>query len=772
MQPPLPTRPALLLTLSALLTPAAEIHAQPAPPPEQITVIGTSPLLGTGADRDSLPWPTSVLTSADLARDGPPDPLRALDEQVGGVNLSAASGNPDQPTLLFHGFAASPLLGTAQGLAVYVNGVRFNQPFGDTVNWDVLPNLAIDRLDVQQANPVFGLNALGGALALKLKTGFSYQGAQADISGGAFGQVHAEAQYGRQTGDVAVYAAASERHQNGWRDLQSSDVQNAFGDAGWRRDRLDLHINLTLAQSTLNGPGASPVELLAVDPAAQFTAPNLIANTYAAIAASGTVALSDTLSIQVTAYGTHLDQRIANGNAPSDTPCEDGTGLLCSSPGVPSTTIGGSPIPDFLPGHAYGELDRQTVSTTSTGAAGQLTDDAPLWGRPNQITAGLTFDGAHTGFAATGLIGDLSSLTRIVSGPGVTIDEPGIDVPTRVAVTDAYGAVYLTDTLHPTAALAVTLAARFNNAEIDLVDRNGTALTGQHGFNRLDPSAGVAAQLRPWLTAYAGYAEANRAPTPAELSCASPAAACSLANFFTGDPDLRQVVAHTVTAGLRGSFALKTQITATYDIGLFHTNLDHDIAFINVPAIGRAYFHTIGQTRRQGVDADLAMHTDRWRVYLDASLTDATYRTTFVESAGDNPAAAANGTITIRPGDHLPGVPAQQLKLGASTRLGATWTIGAEALRQSGQYLYGDDANVTPRLPGFTTLDLYASDQLTRRLQLFVSVQNATNAHYATYATFSPTRSVFLAPASTATNPRSESPAAPIGAFGGLRLIF
>jgi hypothetical protein len=48
--------------------------------------------------------------------------------------VDSASGNPFQPTFLYHGFAASPLQGTPQGLAVYVNGVRFNQPFGDTLN--------------------------------------------------------------------------------------------------------------------------------------------------------------------------------------------------------------------------------------------------------------------------------------------------------------------------------------------------------------------------------------------------------------------------------------------------------------------------------------------------------------------------------------------------------------------------------------------------------------------------------------------------------------
>jgi len=59
---------------------------------------------------------------------------------------------------------ASPLQGVAQGVAFYQNGVRVNEAFGDTVNWDAVPQVAIARMDVWSSNPVLGLNALGGAV--------------------------------------------------------------------------------------------------------------------------------------------------------------------------------------------------------------------------------------------------------------------------------------------------------------------------------------------------------------------------------------------------------------------------------------------------------------------------------------------------------------------------------------------------------------------------------------------------------------------------------
>ena len=133
------------------------------------------------------------------------------------------------------------------------------------------------------------------------------------------------------------------------------------------------------------------------------------------------------------------------------------------------------------------------------------------------------------------------------------IDEPGSNVPVRVGISDAYYGVFFADTLNLTDRLALTASGRFNAAEINLNDQNGGDLTGNHYYSHFNPAGGVTYKVTPWLTAYAGYAEANRAPTPAELSCAGPNDSCSLANFFVGDPNLKQVVAHTIEAGLRGT---------------------------------------------------------------------------------------------------------------------------------------------------------------------------------------------------------------------------
>jgi iron complex outermembrane receptor protein len=543
-----------------------------------VEVVGATPLLGSGVDRDKVPAQTHVLTDQDISRNGYPQALRALNEDVPGVTLDAAAGNPFQPNLLYHGFLASPLQGNPQGLAVYLNGTRFNQPFGDTVNWDLIPDLAIDRMELVGSNPVFGLNALGGALSVRMKNGFTYQGGELDLLGGSFAHYQGNLQYGVQSDNVAAYVAATGLHEGGWRDLQSSNLGNFYGDLGWRGYGGEVHINVTAAQTRLNGPGTSPVELLGVDPSAQFTAPNLITNKYAQVNLTGSYDISDTTSLQGLAYYTYFLQKVYHGNVPTLSPCNDGSGLLCEAPGMVGTDVSGNPIPDFLNGGPYSDLDQQSTNTNGYGVSLQVTNRNELFGRPNQLIAGFSFDGAQTLFGASTQIGGLSLSDRVFTGPGITIDQSdGSIAPVRVAISDAYYGAFFTDTLDFTSQLSGNVAGRYNLAQIDLSDQPGSALTGNHTYSRFNPAGGLTYKILPGLTVYASYADANRAPTPAELTCSNAASPCSLANFFTGDPNLQQVVSHTIEAGARGQFRPLQGTTVTSNIAYYRSTLNNDI---------------------------------------------------------------------------------------------------------------------------------------------------------------------------------------------------
>src|SRR6516164_6669855 len=743
-----------------------------------VEVVGVTPLLGSGVDRDKVPARTDVLTDQDISRNGYPEALRALNEDVPGVTLDAAAGNPLQPNLIYHGFLASPLQGNPQGLAVYLNGTRFNQPFGDTVNWDLIPDLAIDRMDLVGSNPVFGLNALGGALSVRMKNGFTYQGGEVDLLGGSFAHYQGNFQYGVQSGNVAAYVAATGLHEGGWRDLQSSNLGNFYGDLGWRGYGGEVHINVTAAQTRLNGPGTAPVELLGVNPSAQFTAPNLITNKYAQVNLNGSYDINDTTSLQGLAYYTYFLQKVYNGNVPSAAPCADPdqTGFLCVADGVLATDLTGNPIPDFLNGGPYSDLDQQSTNTNGYGGSLQVTNRNDVFGRSNQFIAGFSFDGAQTLFGASTQIGGLSLSARVFAGPGTTIDQAdGSIAPVRVGISDAYYGAFFTDTLDFTSQLSGNLAGRYNLAQInlsDLSDQLGSSLTGNHTFSRFNPAGGLSYKLLPGLTAYASYADANRAPTPAELTCSSAASPCSLANFFTGDPNLQQVVSHTIEAGLRSQSQPFEGATLFSNIAYYRSTLDNDILFVNSPIQGRAFFQNVGTTLRQGVDVSARVKTDRLLGWIAYSYIDATFQTGFTASSENNPGAAANGNIQVQPGNHLPGIPSNLWKLGVDYKVTDAWTVGGTGVAASGQFLFGDEANLTAKTPAYFVLNLHTSYQITPNLQLFGLIENAFNTTYYTFGTFSPTSSVPIVQAPGATNPRSYSPAAPIAGTVGIRVTF
>ncbi len=263
--------------------------------------------------------------------------------------------------------------------------------------------MAIDRMNLEGSNPVFGLNALGGALNVQMKNGFTYHGGEIELLGGSFAYYQGRIAIRRAGGNTAAYVAASGLHQGGWRDLQSSDLGNFYGDLGWRGERGEVHVNADRGPTRLNGPGTSPVELLAVDPAAQFTAPNQISNKYMQVSLYREPMTSDdTLSAGVTYYYNYFLQQVTNGNAPNVTPCNDGSGLLCvDARRVFTTDRGGAPIPAFLNGGPYSELDQQTTNTNGYGASLQATDTQELFGHHNHLVAGFSFDGAQTLFGAS-----------------------------------------------------------------------------------------------------------------------------------------------------------------------------------------------------------------------------------------------------------------------------------------------------------------------------------------------------------------------------------
>src|SRR5579863_1865032 len=206
----------------------------------EVVVVGSTPLIASDLNRDQVPQTTRVLGAGDINRSGIPTLTGAILDNVASATVNDTEGNPFQPDILFRGFTASPVAGTPQGLAVYVNGARFNDAFGDTVNWDLIPPAAIESVTLEAANPVFGLNALGGAISIRLKNGFTAQTDSVTAYGGSYGRGSAIMEFGRQYGDFAIYATGDATHDNGFRQTSTSDLYRLYGDLGWRGGGSEL----------------------------------------------------------------------------------------------------------------------------------------------------------------------------------------------------------------------------------------------------------------------------------------------------------------------------------------------------------------------------------------------------------------------------------------------------------------------------------------------------------------------------------------------------
>lgn len=778
----------VLAALTALfaMAEADRVAAQQAPAPASpvttlpditalpdTNVIGSTPLLGSDVDRDKVPGETQVLTDHDLSFDGTPDLLSTLGQQAQGVSISNAGGNNFAPNIMYHGFQASPIAGSTQDMAVYVNGVRFNQPFGDVVNWDLLPSIAIDRVDFQGTNPVFGLNALGGAMAVQLKNGFTFQGLDATMLGGSYGRLQGYGEYGAQFGNTAVYAAVDGLYSGGWRQDESSHLNKLYADFGWRGDAAELHINVTAADNELNEPGTVPVQVLDADRGAVFTAPNYLGNKYAQIAANGSYQVNDSTSIQTVAYYQNFIQSVVNGNSPDGYPCGN---YLCAAPGQYLTTTGFTPIPNFLNGGPYSQLNVQNTNTNGYGFSVQATNTGTLFGHTNHFTAGASYDGSQNTFTGNTLIGGLAPNDQMsFVGPGITIDQADQSImPVGLNDTTNYYGLYFLDMFDITPALTLTVAGRFNYGQTDMVgfDPNNGSLSGNHDYAHFNPQVGLTYKINPHITSYADFAESNAMPTPEELSCSDPASPCSLGNFFSGDPNLKQVIAHTIEAGLRGQFTPYGNANFSWNLSAYRTDTMNDIQFIYSPIQGTAYYQNIGDTRRQGVDLGGTLTQGKFEFFANASYINATYLDGLTIPSSDNPGAGPNGNIHVHPGDTLPGIPNWIAKIGFSYNVTDAWQIGATGTYQSGQYLYGDEANLLPTTGAYFVTDLNTSYQLTKHVKLFAQIYNAFNADYYTYGTLSPTSLVSNPVAPDATNPRALMPANPIEAYAGVTVSF
>ncbi len=729
------------------------------------TILVTAP--GGGVDRDDA----LTLSREDLARSGRPDLIGALTRRLPGVTLQDAQGNPWQPVVVYRGQTASGAQGQAQGLAAYLDGARFNLPFGDTVALDLVPDAALRSVELVDSSPVYGLNALGGALVLETATGRSEPGLTGAASLGAYGARDVSVAAGGAAGRWSAFAAVQLRGEQGWRDFSSSRLASGYADLGYDGTEAGLHAKLILASTGLTGNGAVPEELLAVRRAAVFTHPDRTENRFARVSLHPWADLAPTTRLQAAFYAQWQRSRALNGDAADIEPCEDEPGLLCLESEIDGreeahilTDRLGSPISALAGDPIYAVFNRGTLDSRALGGLVQITDKQPLLGGSNVLTIGASIDYGRSAFAASTELGTLDATRGVrAAGPVIAQDDNAI-APVSVITHNLYAGFFAAETLPLGPDLRLEAGLRYNYAMIRLDDQIGTALNGRHSFTRLNPGLELDWDAAPGLSLRTGYAETNRAPTPAELSCADPEAPCSLANFFVADPPLRQVVARTWELGASGK-AGAGGWRVSWLASAYRADSRDEIRRVASGVRGRAYFQNLGNARRQGIELSLRATRGGFRVGANYAFSDATNRSLVRIASPGNPAAEEDGAITVRPGDRLPGVPrhSANLDLDYAGKVGAwrRFSLGGTLSARSGQVLLGDDTNRAPLVPGYMLVDLRARVELLREVVLFAEVRNLFDRRHATFGTFGEIGSVPLAEAPGASSPRFLGPGAP-----------
>jgi iron complex outermembrane recepter protein len=756
-------------------------------PLEEVIVVAP---YGTAVDPALVPANAQRAIAEQLQRSQAFDLSDFLNRQFSSVTINHAQNNPLQPDVNFRGFTASPLLGLPQGLAVYQNGVRINDPFGDTINWDLIPMSAIDSLQLLAgAQPVFGLNTLGGALSLRMKNGFSYQGTQAELYDGSFGRLAGSAQAGGNNGRWGFYGDADYLEEDGWRDYSKSEALRLYGAVSLHESDWTADLSAAYANTELRGNGAAPVELLAIDRSAVFTHPDVTENEHTQLILEVERSISATFEIGGNVFYRRLDTATFNGDGTAFEECEfggheflveeafddsNGDGA-CSAEDAdhirPVLDRDGEPVSASLDGEELNAINnRGRREQESYGGSAQLGLQSRLFGGENHLTLGVAHSNGKTRFDSALEVASLLE-NRATSRTGIFAPE----FATAVASELASASAYVLDTLNLSDTVAVTVSGRYDDTRIELSDRSGESpeLNGRHEFSRFNPAAGVTLRLAPALTLYGSYGESTRAPSPVELACASEDAPCNLPNAFLADPPLEQVVAKSAEIGLRseGDKGLR------WHIGGFYTINHDDILFQTTggPQANVGFFDNVGDTLRTGIELSLSQRLERFRWSFEYSYIDATFDDDFVvnspnhpvfEDEPDSSVVAGAEKLLVTSGSSIPGIPRHQANLGIDFSLDDRFEWGADVLVRSGVYLRGDEANLLDRTGSYAILNLRGAWHVTRNVMLFARIENVFDEDYETFGLLGEPGEVF----EEFTDPRFLGAGPPRGAWVGARV--
>ncbi|QDD13328.1 TonB-dependent receptor [Candidatus Methylopumilus rimovensis] len=687
-----------------------------------INVYSATPLHSIGLPLNMIPANIQMATP------------KAINEQVGvsladymnnnmqSVTTTEMGGNPWQPEITFRGFSASPLLGMPQGISTYIDGVRVNEPFGDVTLWDKIPNFAIGGMQlVPGSNPLYGLNTLGGAIAMQTKSGRDAKGASVEFEAGSWDRQRYLAQYGgvSKDGSVDYFIGHQTTREDGWRQFSPSHLNQTFAKTGWQSEKTKLDLSYIGTNNKLVGNGFTPEFLLSGDRDQIHTSPDWTNNYYHHLALNGSHWVNNDVMLSGHTYYRKSNRHTRNGDlyegGIADQNLFLGTNYASNANKADDVEMLGS------------VMNRTKTKQDNLGFTLQAAFNQDLLGKKNQFIAGVGYDYSKIRFNQNRLVNlyDESEILQTRGGTNEIVELDNAVTQYRAssdteifdsnrafstAGNGVYGpyestylkskqqtySIFATDTLSINQQWHVNAGMRYNYTRINNRDQLNPVPTADNGsltadatYARLNPTVGLTFTPSDKSAIFGSYSESSRAPTSIELGCSNPARPCLLPAAMADDPPLKQVVAKTYDFGARGYL----NDSIKWNASVYHTVNHDDIQFVRADLRNHGYFANVGRTQRQGFDIGLAGQQDKLRWNTSYSFIKATYDGDLDLLAPQNSSSDDDGVISVKKGDYLPSIPKHQLKLRAQYQVTPDWSVGTNVIGFTQQYIWGNENN-------------------------------------------------------------------------------
>ena len=745
----------VLLHFSAISLTWAQTASNDAAVLKEVQVINTSPLPGIGIEKNKLPYEVQSVDSQTIRKSGAINMSEFMNENLTGVNVNDIQGSPYQADVTYRGMRASATLGASQGLSIYMDGVRLNQPFGDVVNWDMFPEAAIDTVTlVPGSNPMYGLNTLGGALAFTTKSGLTTQGNEVVSTLGSFGRIKLDTTHGSKSADGwHRFIALTAFDEKGWRDHSDGSLQNVFVKVGKTQEDTNWDVSYMFGNSKLVGNGLTPSTNYGsltspsftstskgyydTNRASVYTWPDQTVNKAHILSFNLQHVLDANTELATTAYVRYGTQGRKGGDVEWNTSAE------------------------YV-------INNSSTTEKTIGLATNLTKILDA----HQLTSGATIERNTMSYGATQSQNCSLSSSREVSGCDSTIDTAGVK-----GTTTAFG-TYLADTYKLSDKSYVTVAGRFNqttvkntlltyNAEAPTETGDGvldSTASESYTYRKFNPSLGMTHQLGSNVSVFGNWAQSNRAPTILELGCANSAKPCSLPTGLQSDPYLKQVVSQTIEAGMRW----KNDYDYNLSLSAYRTINRDDIIFTAISTT-QGYFQNFGKTQYMGLDIQANKTWGTWSLNTTYSYLRATY-----ESTAD--LLGASRPMSITPGTRMAGLPLNKLKVHLDWTANEKWKFGTSMMASSSTVTQGnEDGNIysgvsgNAKVKGYALFNLSTTYTVQKGFEVFGKINNAFNKRYETYAMLAADN---LYDSTSQTLSKFVAPGAPRTFMAGLRYRF